>query len=982
MAFASTRPGLRSDGYTTQGIQVMTIRGVAASAALGLALLLGGCGGGSGRSGTDLAVTGTGPSSTINGGDQAIFQMTVVNQGDYTADNLTIRNVTSQITTASLAITCTASGGATCPSATSATMTVSSMPAGGKLVFQISGTSVLGASGNVSDTMSVSSESSETDSTNNTATASSPVVSNDVSVTATAPAGPLTEGPATFTMVVANAGPDGATNVSLATTTSSTVTFTPSGITCVNTTSTAAQAAIPTLQSDGTLLTTSIPAGASLTCSVPVTVKDATNGFAIVTMTATAAGDSHSSNNSGTASVSATLTNDLSVTATAPAGPLTGTTATFKMVVANAGPSDATQVTLTNTLSSGLTLASIACAPSGGATAPVTQTNGTLIAASMPANSQLTCTIVANILPGTNGTVADTMSASVADDPKTGNNQDTASVQATLVNNVNVAVDTSTAHAVPASVPGGGSTTFWFVVGNSGPATAANVTLTNTLSSTTDIKLNGAFACTAANGAAAPTAGTGGTLVSSSIPVGGTLTCSVPVTITAGVNGTVGTTLAVTAANDQVQLNNSATSSTVAESADLGVSQSVDSSIPAGSSVVFKAVVGNPRSSGTLSNISVNWTHSQPAGVTFGAPTCQVVVSGASCPTTLGASMTISSMLTGAQLQFTFTGTTTSAARGAVTSTVTIAAAGDPNPANNTITTTTSVVDPRNGTYQTYAADGKAYTLAFDFDKQQYTVSGSSQTRSFTAGTTSDEFVVGGTKTFRVAQDLIVGGDDFGSGTLPYVGARSFTTTVGALAGLYNLAFRNTPTSGAATTHAATAQVSGNTLFVCENSGSTPSSVANCATNSLKSYNLVSNSDQSFTGTETTSGDTYTFVVANSGASKVLLSAGAVTSGATTTQQFVIGLPNAPAVAGGTFGAASSNGDWGTMTLTSSSYSFVGALSSDSAVLGTVSGINGMATGPRASDTASIYVFQANPVAVTVGGYATLASGLLQIGLP
>ncbi len=96
------------------------------------------------------------------------------------------------------------------------------MPAGSKLVFQISATSNLGASGDVSDTMSVSSDSAETDASNNSVTASAVVASNDVSVVATPPTGPLVEGPATFTMVVDNAGPDDAKNVVLTTTTAPT----------------------------------------------------------------------------------------------------------------------------------------------------------------------------------------------------------------------------------------------------------------------------------------------------------------------------------------------------------------------------------------------------------------------------------------------------------------------------------------------------------------------------------------------------------------------------------------------------------------------------------------------------------------------------------------------------------------------------------------------------------------------------------------
>ncbi|MBS0445526.1 MAG: hypothetical protein JSR59_06200 [Proteobacteria bacterium] len=966
----------------------MTIRRLSAGVGIVLAVLLAGCGGGSGRSGTDLAVSGVGPSSQLNGGDQAIFTMTVANEGQYTADNLTIRNVTSQLSTATLAVTCTAKNGATCPSATSATMTVSSMPAGGSLVFQITATSNLGASGNVSDTMSVSSESTETNADNNTITVSAPVVSNDVSVTATAPAGPLVEGPATFTMLVSNAGPDDAKSVVLATTVSDTVTFVPSAVSCIanpNSISGGPLAAVPTLQSDGTLLSSDIPAGASLTCSVPVTVKDATDGFAIVTMTATAPGDSHSGNNAGTGSVSATLVNDVSVTGTAPAGPLVGNTATFTMVVANAGPSTATQAVITNALSSSLTLASpISCVPAGGATAPVLQPNGTLIAASIPANAQLTCSINVNVLPGTNGAVSDSMAVSVADDPKTGNNSATAVVQATLVNNVDVEVNPNT--PPPASVPGGGTTTFGFVVSNTGPATASNVTLTNTL--TANLAMNGAITCTAAGGAAAPTGPSAGPLTSASIPVNGTLTCSVPVKVAAGANGTVGATFAVTAANDQVQLNNSATASTVAASADLGASVSSAATAAAGSPVTFVVTIANPRGGGTVNNVAITWSDVLPSGghVAFDAAssTC-TATAGATCPATIAPSMSVASMLTGSTLTFNLVFTTTSTDRGDIQVTAGVSAAGDPNTANNTSTATSTVVDPRNGTYTAFAADGNQYSIAYDFDADTYTVNGGTAVHFAPVSGSSTEFAVAGSNVahFRVAQDLVVGGNAFGSSVLPYVAARSFVTTATSLAGSYDVALRNV-SSGSATTHGASAQVNGNTLFVCSRSDGvvSPPTSSGCPTGSLTSYTLVANSDQTFTAQDNASSYNFKLMLASSGALKMLLSSA---KAADNSQQLLLGLPDAAALAGGTFGSATSDGDYGTTVLTGTSYSFTGTTATDTATLARISGTGApgsMLTGVSTRFGGPIFAIQASPLEVVVGGFAGAASGLLQIGLP
>ena len=148
----------------------------------------------------------------------------------FSAENVSIRNVTQQVSASALSITCASSGGASCPGTTGSQMSVSSMPSGGRLVFTISGNANLGASGTLSDTMTASSDTTDGNSANNSATATGTVVSNDVAVAGTAPTGPLVSGTATYTMTVTNAGPNTANGVVLTTTTSSDLTLVPSDI--------------------------------------------------------------------------------------------------------------------------------------------------------------------------------------------------------------------------------------------------------------------------------------------------------------------------------------------------------------------------------------------------------------------------------------------------------------------------------------------------------------------------------------------------------------------------------------------------------------------------------------------------------------------------------------------------------------------------------------------------------------------------------
>jgi len=1085
----------------------MTFRHLASWAAVVLAVLLSGCGGGSGRSGTDLVVSGVGPSAKVNGGDPVVFVMTVSNQGEFSATDLVIRNATLQLSQPLLEIICAAEGGASCPAVIGPSMNLSSMPAGGSLRFQVSSVANMGASGLVSNTMSVSAGSKDTSGSNNTFTASGAVASNDIGVVATAPAGPLVSGPTSFSIVVSNAGPDEALGVTLTTTLSADLTLTSEAVACVPsegavaptlqadgtllspsipvngvltcsvnvnvnsgtggfaivsmaasaagdsrasnnnatasvsttlsndvsvvgtpppgpllagaatftmvvanagpdraqnvalTTTVSAELTLlrenivcapsgggvaPVLQSDGTLLSSSIPPGGSLSCSIPVTVAPATSGFAVVSMAASSSGDARPGNNSATASVSATLTNDVGVTGTAPPGPLLSGVATFTMVVGNTGPSTAYNVLLTNTVGPNLTLLSaITCVANGGAAAPALQTDGTLLSASIPLNGLLTCSVPVTVKAGTMATVSNTMTVNALGDVRASNNSATASVSATLSNNVNV-----TGSASAPSVIGGQSTVFTMLVGNSGPSTAFDVLLSNTPGP--NLTLSGAITCVPGGGAVAPVLTTGGGLSSPSIPLGGLLTCTVPLTVAAGANGTVTSTFTATAAGDQRAGDDSATVATVAVSSNLGVSQTVASQVAAGSSTSFKALVSNP-GPGTASNLVISSTHSASTSVVFDTPTC-TATGGASCPTVLGTTMSVPSLGIGRSLTFNFKVTPAPAFRGTISNTVTVTSTEDQDTSNNSATVSTLAVDPRNGSYTAYAANGRSYTLAIDFDALTYTMSGNATTgtRSFTRESSTGDFVVSGTARLRTGQDIVVGGHDFGAGVLPFMAARNFSTGLSALAGTYNLATRNVDSGGIATTRPGSALISGNTLSICQSETVDVVPVRNCSAGARKDYLNLSISGSVATGT-TSTGEGFSFSVANVGAAKVLLSAGAATDGS---EQMRIGLIDS--TAGLTFGPAvrgpSSTGDWWSATLTFGVppiFMGVGTSTSDTVSLLNISnsgtGPFSMLEGTSPTYNALVYVMQASPLAIVVGGapaYAGASSGFLQFGLP
>lgn len=955
----------------------MGIRRLASFAVLATALALAACGAGSGRSGTDLAVTGTLATPVLLGGDPVVFVMTVTNRGEFEATGVQIRNATLQVSQSGLTISCSASGGATCPATTGTTMDVPVLPRGGRLDFEVRSTLNVGASGTFSDTMVVTADTTDTDSGNNSATVSGSVTSNDVAVTATAPPGPLVAPAATFTTVVDNAGPDAARDVVLTTTASANLVFVPADVACVPD----GGAEAPLLQADGSLIVPAFPAGAQLVCSVPVVVTAGTSGVAVVSMSAASAGDGRVGNDTGTASVSATLVNDVSVTGTAPPGPLLEGSAVFTMQVANAGPAQADDVRLTTTASANVSLspAAISCAAQGGAQAPTLQADGSLLSAAIPAGAQLDCSIPVTVARGTSGTAVVSMTASAAGDQRPGNDTATVSVGATLVSDLNVA-----GSAAATSVPGGGATSFTFVVGNSGPATALDVELANVLGS--GLSAAGAVNCSASGGATVPVPTVEGTLVASALPVGGVLTCTVPVTVDAGASGPVGTTFSASTEGETRPFDNTVTVTTAAVSTDLVVSQSGAEEAPAGGTFAFVARINNA-GPGPVRDLRIDWTPGAAAGVVFETPIC-TGLAGASCPAVIGPTMTVPTLESGRTLVFTFDVRTAPDFRGDVTNTVAISAAGDTDPANNEATATTRVVDPRNGSYEVFAADGRGYDLVVDFDGGRYTMSGNgdSVTRSFTVG--AGEFVVQGNERFRVATDLLVGGHDFGTGVLPYVAARSFAGSLAALAGTYNLATRIVGTDGSARTLPGTAFITGNTLSVCEAESGVVAVVRQCPAGARKDFLNLTLDGIMVTGV-TATGETIRFGVASSGGAKFLLGAGASASDEQRVRYGVVdstgGFTVGPAQSG-----ASTTGDWVTITVFDEAparYTVTGGATPDGGELSVVNPVGGpfsMLTGPSSAFGGPVYLLQSFPLQILVGGAAAAspASGLLQLTLP
>jgi len=126
---------------------------IRAFASLSLALLLAACGGSSDSSGPtpDLAVSDTGPAEVM-AGETVTFTATVSNAGPGVATNVTITHHLDGAPAVG-AITCAATGGATCPAAVGESMTVDSLPVGGGLIFHIEVTGATDLTGAITSSL-------------------------------------------------------------------------------------------------------------------------------------------------------------------------------------------------------------------------------------------------------------------------------------------------------------------------------------------------------------------------------------------------------------------------------------------------------------------------------------------------------------------------------------------------------------------------------------------------------------------------------------------------------------------------------------------------------------------------------------------------------------------------------------------------------------------------------------------------------------
>jgi uncharacterized repeat protein (TIGR01451 family) len=267
---------------------------------LALTGLLAACGGGGGgsqqtpaASGDRVSLTATGSTDPVPSVANTDLDFVVANPGTSTANNVAL-NVTLGAGLTRAGVQCFATN-ATCPSDPNSGMQVTGLPPGGSLRFRMSVIPQAGSSGTITSTATVSATNDEVTS-NNSAQVGLTVYSAEVSVIGSTSESELFSGSiVTYSLTVANSGPDAARNVELQNALSSGQSMT--AMTCAA----SGGATCPTTGATMTIPT--LPGGGSLTFTISALLSMQTIISVSDTMRIASLGDAIFGNNTATASV-------------------------------------------------------------------------------------------------------------------------------------------------------------------------------------------------------------------------------------------------------------------------------------------------------------------------------------------------------------------------------------------------------------------------------------------------------------------------------------------------------------------------------------------------------------------------------------------------------------------------------------------------------------------------------------------------------
>lgn len=438
----------------------------------------------------DLQISKTDGAAFYTPGAPISYTVVVDNPGPDAASGFDVADTVPAAITGVTAV-CAFTGTGACGSNASAGNNVlfqgASLAAGGRLTLTVAGTVSPAATGTLANTATVApgvgAGFTDPNLGNNAATdtdvAGAPPASADLSITKTDGSASATSGmPLTYTIVVRNAGPSDVAGA--------TVTDTlPAAITGATwTVAYAGSASGPASGSGDINAAVNLPVGGTATFTLTGTI--AANATGLLSNTATVnppAGipDPNPVDNSATDTDTVVARSDLTITKTdGSATYAPGGTVTYTITAANAGPSAAVGVRVTDTLPEPISGAIWTVAYAGGANGPAGGNGNIDTTVNLPVGATATFTLTGTVSNTASGSLANTATvapAAGAIDPNPANNAATDSDASIPLPALTVAKT-----ATPASFLPGQPASYSITLSNTGTAaTTGSVTLTDTL---------------------------------------------------------------------------------------------------------------------------------------------------------------------------------------------------------------------------------------------------------------------------------------------------------------------------------------------------------------------------------------------------------------------------------------------------------------------------------------------------------------------
>ncbi len=639
----------------------------------------------------NLGITKTDGVAAEVPGTNAVYTIVASNAGPSTATNALITD-SLPAGTISGSWTCAAGSGGTCGAA-SGTMpmsTTATLSPSGTVTYTVTVAVSSTATGSLANTVTIAAPAGtvETNSANNVATDTDNLTPTaDLSISKTDGLTTIDAGTGlTYTIALSNAGPSAITGATV------TDTFPASLTGATWTCAASAGSSCPASGSGSISASVNVLAAGSVTFTVTATVVSTATGTLSNTATVALPGgatDPTAANNTATDTTTITRRADVSITKTdGAATEVPGTSVTYTIVAANAGPSAAIGTSVTDTLPASLTGATWTCTATAGSTCPASGSGNISTTVDLLPSGSATFTLTATIASTATGSLANTATVAVAagvTDPAAGNNSATDTDTLTPTADLSITKTDGVTGEVP-----GTAVTYTIVASNAGPSTATAATATDTLPA---VLSGGTWTCSASVGSTCPASGSGNINASVTLAPGGTATFTLTATISSSATGSLANTATIAApasVTDPTPGNNSATDvDTLTPTGDLSITKTdgVATAIP-GQSVTYTIVATNAGPSVITAATVADTFPASIAGATW---TCSASA-GSSCPASGSGNINANvNLAVAGTATFTVTAPISPTATGSLVNTATIAApagSSDPSGANNSATDT------------------------------------------------------------------------------------------------------------------------------------------------------------------------------------------------------------------------------------------------------------------------------------------------------